>query len=278
MRRADLGFSDKDGARFRDKFRLWREELGATNADIGAALDAHEELRGRGAEGTGARVVVNALNGSHRLTHEKARRLVVALFLTGSARISERKIDEESPEQCKERARHQRHEYTGYRELVGLLITLKAILVGKSPALPVFIGPTSVEALAQELSAFIVDNPTGIRKPRQAAIRSALHSFFREKGRQMARAWTDRALQLPPVRAWPTVLAEAKITHNEAQAQSQWREAKAGELIEDIYRAEFGDRYIYPSEIASFGPEFELLERKRPALTGLELPSDWKRK
>jgi hypothetical protein len=284
MRRLEPGFSDREGERFRNSFRRWREEYGAINADIGAALGHHKELRGGGAaEGTGARVVVNALNGSRKLTHEKARRLVVALFLAEPARRSERAIDEESAEQREERAHHQHLEYTGYRELVGLLITLGAIS-GKSPALPVFIGPASADALAQEVSAFIVGNANGIGKPRQPAIRGALLRFFRQKGHQMARAWTDRALQLPTVREWPTARTVAMIANSRdakpmeaPPMKEQWREVMAGELIEGIYRAEFGDRYIYPSEVASFGPEFELLERERPALTAfLELPPDWK--
>ncbi|MHB8703423.1 MAG: hypothetical protein ACYC8W_04665 [Candidatus Tyrphobacter sp.] len=148
-RKPEDGLSQRKAERFRKAFRGYCNAYGATNADVGNALDTHAALRGRWAEEEAPKAVANAMLTMRKLTHRMVRRLVVALLLSEPALDSMEKLAVDPVPD----------------EAIDLLSELGALDRDNAPYPAAFILPRACSALARNLAESGAQ-AAGIRKRR----------------------------------------------------------------------------------------------------------------
>ncbi|MHB1549593.1 MAG: hypothetical protein ACYCX6_00130 [Vulcanimicrobiaceae bacterium] len=173
-RPASLGFTAAQAARFRRLFRNQRALVGASNRDIGRAINKFR-IAGKA---DGLTVLQNALSPARKLTHRAARIIVAGLFLGDSVRT------------------------TGFFEIKRrqfALSTLGGALYGDRawdphPAIPAFIPLDAVDSLAARLA------------DGRPALRKILSQRLRAEAPAMGRAWCERVRRTPIAGTTPRIL------------------------------------------------------------------------
>ncbi len=234
------GFSPREAGRFRRAFREWCDFYGATNSDVGKALNDTEELRpkpkGKAPDGDGQRAVANAMVKSRPLTHRAAIRVLVALLISEPAVDAANKLAKVSvPDPVPDKARN-------------LLVELGALDLNRPANPPVFVLPRGINALARNLADGAAE-AAGIRKGRDA-LAKGIAKRLRRDAPLMARDFCDTLEQ-----------------HGGTFGK------RANPLIDRIAFELFGNDYVSARAIPSWGPAFEVLHRKRPE-TALGHPID----
>jgi hypothetical protein len=158
----------RKAARFRREFRKWRDRCGATNRDVGIALEKH----GLCGTSDGMICVQNALTPSRKLTHEWARRLVVGLLLSTPGRSRDAMTDETPG------------------ALLSLLVAVGAVRT-EPPALPaVFIPPSEIASLVAYFGREAAKGKVLGPKMR-GCLTKAMTVWLQDAAPQMARAWVN---------------------------------------------------------------------------------------
>lgn len=228
--------TDEQARLFRKKFRDWRKFYGATNENIGAAIDRYSD--DLGARGDGTRAVTSALAGSRtRLTHRAVRRLFVALLLSRPARAWWKKLHRMDGLLCD----------PIYEGGMSLLSYLGAISFVRPPAVPVFLPLAAVDELARKCTFALFR-------------RSRLGTEVKErKARLLARALREEAPEM--TRAWCDAAQKSIRTSRE----SFYLHLRA--YIEALAQEAMGLSYIGPAQAPPMDRELVLLDRVRPSLS-----------
>jgi len=184
-RPASPGFTAAQAARFRRIFRNQCAFIGASNMDVGNAVDEF----GLAGKADGLTLLQNALSSTRKLTHRVARIIVAGLFLGDSGRRAER-------------FEKQKFALT---TLGGALYAYRAW--DPHPAIPAFIPLEAVDRLAAHLA---------FGRP---ALRKIVSERLRTDAPAMGQAWCERVRRTPIPGTTPRILEFIELIEGLVRAE-----------------------------------------------------------
>jgi hypothetical protein len=166
--KSGVNAESRNAERFRREFRKWRDHCGATNRDVGIALEKH----GLCGTSDGMVCVQNALTPSRKLTHEWARRLVAGLLLSAPARRPDPMCDE-AP-----------------LVLLPLLVAMGAVRIAPPPPPAIFIPYSEIASFVAYIDREAAEEQLLGPKMR-ACLTKAMTVWLQNAAPRMALAWVN---------------------------------------------------------------------------------------
>lgn len=238
------GFSARQAKRFRTAFHRCCAYYGATQADVGNALNdaiENDRLRFRTLWGNfdGIKFVANAMVKSRRLTHRVARRLVIGLLLSKPAIAESDRVaavggTDPVPDQAE-----------------SLLVELGARRLDRPAELPIFLAPRAAEKFAKWIGREAAKE-VGVASTLRGRLERGLSKRLRDEAPRMVRAWSDIVLD----------------AYRQGFESISPRELRA--FIESLSQSLLREAYIYPTQLSA-DPEFAEFSKARPDLIFFEV-------